>query len=104
MDYASLTEEQLAELLTSKPYVRLLAELAAEDPVAPALTVDGVTLTRAELESRGNQWARALAEQGVGFGGFVTIALPNSIDYFLALIGTWKVGAVPQPVSPVLPQ
>jgi len=104
MDFASLTEEQLAELLTSKPYVRLLAELTAADPSAPALTVDGVTLTRAELESRSNQWARALAEKGAVFGDFVTLALPNSVDYFLALIATWKVGAVPQPVSPVLPQ
>ena len=104
MDFANLSEAELAELLAAKPYVRLLAELAAADPSARALTVDGVTVTRAELESRSNQWARALAELGVGFGDFVTIALPNSVDYFLALVGTWKVGAVPQPVSPVLPQ
>ena len=33
----------------------------------------------------------------------VTIALPNSVDWFVAVAATWKIGAIPQPVSPRLP-
>ena len=34
----------------------------------------------------------------------VTIALPNSIDWFVAQHAIWRVGGVPQPVSARLPQ
>jgi bile acid-coenzyme A ligase len=33
----------------------------------------------------------------------VTIALPNSVDWFVAVAAAWKVGAIPQPVSSRLP-
>ena len=33
----------------------------------------------------------------------VTIALPNSIDWFVAVVACWKLGAIPQPVSARLP-
>jgi bile acid-coenzyme A ligase len=33
----------------------------------------------------------------------VTIALPNSVDWFVAYSATWKLGAIPQPVSARLP-
>ena len=41
--------------------------------------------------------------RGVGVGDFVTVALPNSVDWFVAYLGCWKLGAVPQPVSAKLP-
>ena len=28
----------------------------------------------------------------------VTIALPNSVDWFVAFAACWKIGAIPQPV------
>ena len=36
-------------------------------------------------------------------GDLVTIALPNSVDWFVAVVATWKIGAIPQPVSARLP-
>ena len=33
----------------------------------------------------------------------VTIALPNSVEWFVAVVATWKIGAIPQPVSHRLP-
>ena len=36
-------------------------------------------------------------------GDMVTIALPNSIDWFVAAAACWKLGAIPQPVSSRLP-
>jgi bile acid-coenzyme A ligase len=87
----------------SKPYVRMLRELAEQRPHAAAVTCQDQTLTRAELESRSNRLARAYAARGVGYGDFVTIALPNSIEFLAATIACWKIGAIPQPVSRRLP-
>ena len=80
-----------------------MSRLAAQDPDAPALTHNGRTLTRGELESVTNRLARAYAELGVRQGDYVTIALPNSIEWVSAVVATWKLGAVPQPLSSRLP-
>ncbi len=83
---------------------QLLADRAAEDPDRPALTHEGVTLTRGALEARTNRLARAFEAMGVAQGRMVTIGLPNGIAFFEAAIATWKLGAIPQPVSARLPQ
>jgi bile acid-coenzyme A ligase len=44
-----------------------------------------------------------LRSYGVETGSFVTIAVPNSVDWFVAYVATWKLGAIPQPVSAKLP-
>jgi bile acid-coenzyme A ligase len=79
------------------------AELAADDPDRPAVTDAVATVTRGELEAASNRLARAYAERGVGVGDFVTIGLPNGIGFVEAALAAWKLGAVPQPVSPRLP-
>jgi bile acid-coenzyme A ligase len=80
-----------------------LAELAAQAPDRAAVTCEDRTLTRAELEATTNRLARAYAEFGVGEGSYVTIAVRNSIEWVQAVIACWKLGAVPQPLSPRLP-
>lgn len=80
-----------------------MSRLAAEDPRAPGLTHDGRTLTRAQLDSATNRLARAYADRGVGQGDYVTVALPNSIEWVQAVVATWKLGAIPQPLSARLP-
>ena len=80
-----------------------LSWLAAEDPDRPAVTCNGRTLTREQLESVTNRLARAYAELGVTQGDYVTVALPNSIEWVQAVVATWKLGAVPQPLSARLP-
>jgi bile acid-coenzyme A ligase len=76
---------------------------AAADPDRPAITHEGATITRAELDARSNALARAFAERGVGQDDLVTIALPNGIEHYLAAVACWKLGATPQPVSAKLP-
>jgi bile acid-coenzyme A ligase len=94
----------VAELtFETKPFVRILRELADEASDAPAITCDGQTVTRSTLEARSNRLARAYAELGVGYGDFVTIGLPNSIEFYVVMLAAWKIGAVPQPVSFRLP-
>jgi len=85
------------------PIGAALSRLAAEDPDRPAVTCDGRTLTRGQLEAVTNRLARAYAELGVAQGDYVTIALPNSIEWVQAVVATWKLGAVPQPLSARLP-
>ena len=79
-------------------------ELAEADPVRPAITHEGRTVARRELESRTNRLARACRQLGVSAGSFVTIGLPNSIGFYEAVIATWKLGATPQPISSKLPE
>lgn len=86
-----------------KPLGQSLSELAAEQPDAPAITCEGRTITRRELDLRSNRLARAYAALGVRQGDLVSILVPNSIEWYEAAIATWKLGAIPQPLSPRLP-
>ncbi|MFE4455785.1 AMP-binding protein [Nocardia tengchongensis] len=75
-----------------------LTALAAQSPTRPAITCGDDTVTRAELESRANRLARNYDALGVRQGDFVSIGLPNGIEFFEACFAVWKLGAIPQPV------
>ena len=79
------------------------AALAAADPDAPAISCAGASLTRRQLEQRTNRLARAYQHLGVTPDSFVTIGLPNTVEFLEAAIAAWKCGATPQPVSYRLP-
>ncbi|MCU1455167.1 MAG: acid--CoA ligase [Acidimicrobiales bacterium] len=85
------------------PLGAALAALADADPQRTAITHEGRSISRAALEQRTNRLARAYARLGVTPGAFVTIGLPNGIELYEAAIATWKLGAIPQPVSAALP-
>lgn len=89
--------------MTTVSISRALLDLATADPDRPAVTCGDESITRAELEVRSNRLARAYAELGVSQGRYVTIALPNSVEFFVACVAVWKLGATPQPVSYRLP-
>ena len=76
---------------------------AARDPDAPAVTCGGTTLSRGALDRRSNQRARLLKAHGVQAGDFVSIALPNGLEFFETTFAVWKLGATPAPVSHRLP-
>ncbi|OBI90411.1 AMP-binding protein [Mycobacterium sp. 1245805.9] len=80
-----------------------ISQAARLAPDEPAVTCDGRTITRGELDASTNRLARAYAERGVGVGDYVTIVLPNSIEWIQAAVACWKLGAVPQPLSARLP-
>jgi bile acid-coenzyme A ligase len=81
-----------------------LTDLATAAPDRPAVTCGEDRITRAELDRAANRLARDLATRGVAHGDMVTIALPNSVGWFVAVAACWKLGAVPQPVSARLPK
>ena len=82
---------------------RALADSAARKPDDVAITCADRSITWGELESRTNRLARAFQDMGVTKNSFVTVGLPNSIEFFEACIAAWKLGATPQPISYRLP-
>lgn len=77
----------------------ILAHHARRDPTRIALIADGLQMRYGELEARANRRARLLAAQGVGQGDFVTVALPNGVEFYETVFALWKLGAVPNIVS-----
>ena len=81
----------------------LLEKQAARTPRAPAVQMDGVTLTYAELNARANQVARFLIGRGAGPESVVALMMPRSADQIVALWGTLKAGAAYLAVDPAYP-
>jgi bile acid-coenzyme A ligase len=93
---SSLTEEAVSN-------VQRLAELAAEKPDEIAyvhLALDGGerSITWADLDRRSSQVAGAFRQRGVGFGDLVGLGIRNSPELLMAVVATWKLGAIPVPV------
>ena len=85
-------------------YGRAFAWHAERDPERVAVRHDDAAISYAALDRRANRLARAFAARGVAAGSLVTLALPNSIEFFAACLATWRLGATPQPVSSRLPE
>ena len=87
----------------SQSYGATLGELARASPEGVALICDDALLNFAELERRSNLLARAYAARGVRFGDRVSLCLPNGLELVAACFATWKLGAIPNPLSDQLP-
>lgn len=85
------------------PLSDLLRYHADRDPGRPALIMGENSLSRRELDQRSNRLAWAMMEHGVKPDDFVTIALPNGFEFFIACFAAWKCGATPNPVSARMP-
>jgi bile acid-coenzyme A ligase len=77
--------------------------LAQADPDRPAITCGDRSVTRAEFVQLVDDLAVELRSLGVVADDMVTIALPNSVDWFVAFAAAWRLGAIPQPISSRLP-
>ncbi|MFA4949450.1 AMP-binding protein [Brevundimonas sp.] len=77
----------------------LLNIQAARDPDRPALTFEGVTISRGELAARVNRRARTMAAAGVKADDFVVVALPNGPAFLEVAYAIWGLGATPVPLS-----
>ncbi|MBJ7337459.1 AMP-binding protein [Mycolicibacterium sp.] len=85
-----------------------LRRLAVDDPDHVALTLVSQggaesDLTLDQLDRAANRWARTLTAQGAGLGALVGLAIPNSVEFVLAALACWKIGAVPVPMRWDLP-
>ncbi|RDH77175.1 feruloyl-CoA synthetase [Mycolicibacterium moriokaense] len=91
------------------PFGERVSTLASTDPDGIGLTTvapDGAerSLSWRQLESGANRFGRELLASGATHGSFVAIAIPNSADLVLTVLGCWKIGAVPITVRWDLPQ
>ncbi|MEX2489555.1 MAG: AMP-binding protein [Pseudomonadales bacterium] len=89
--------------MTTISLSRILDFWVQQQPNATALNHDNQSVTWSELETSSNRLARSYASLGVQQDDFVTIALPNGVEFFEACFATWKLGATPQPVSAKIP-
>lgn len=83
---------------------RIVAHWAAQQSDRTILSHEGREVSWADFEARTNRLARAYQELGVKQDDFVTISLPNGIEFFEACFAAWKAGATPQPISARLPK
>jgi bile acid-coenzyme A ligase len=77
----------------------ILAHHARHSPSSIAVVTDEAAVGYAELDARSNRRARMLAAHGTAPGDFVTVALPNGIEFYETVFAIWKLGAVPNIVS-----
>ncbi len=85
------------------PFFDAVRRHAAAFPDRPSVTLEDTTLTRAELVASVERLAVVFAERGVGEGSWVTLAMPNGIEFVQSALAAWLLGATPQPISPRLP-
>lgn len=71
---------------------------------APAVIQDEEVVTWSELDRESTRIAWGLKLRGVGKDDLVTLALPNSGDFFRLTFAIWKAGAIPHVVAWKLPQ
>jgi acetyl-CoA synthetase len=85
------------------PVLAIVESWAAEDPDAPAvlsLTADGEVAnlqTAAELAEASRKAARALLNAGIEKGDYVFVMLPRVAEWYAAMLGAMRIGAVPMP-------
>jgi amino acid adenylation domain-containing protein len=79
------------------------ARTAAMRPEAPAVSLDGETLTYRELEARANRLARQLVAWGVGPESRVGLVAERSFELVVAIVATVKAGGAYVPFDPAVP-
>lgn len=81
----------------------LVSGQALRRPAATAVAAADGTLTYAQLDSRADRLAAAMAAAGVRRGSLVGVYLDRSADLVAALLGVMKAGAAYVPLDPVYP-
>ena len=77
---------------------------AARVPEAVAVSFAGEQLTYAQLNSRANQLAHKLREQGVGPDVLVGLSVERSLEMLVGVLGILKAGGAYVPLDPDYPQ
>jgi long-chain acyl-CoA synthetase len=97
-------DEGVPHSLQPYPTITLLevvSETARQRPDHPALLFKGAMMTYAQLEQLSNEFASSLVKLGVKKADRIGLALPNTPQMILALLGAWKAGAVAVPMNPL---
>ncbi|RUL69473.1 non-ribosomal peptide synthetase, partial [Dyella choica] len=92
-----------AHPLPSATLVELFQHTLERFPAAVALRDDTHTLSYRELDARANRLAHWLVDQGAGPERIIALALPRSLDLFVAVLAVLKSGAAYLPLDPEYP-
>ena len=76
-------------------------EHSAATPDMPAVRYFDATISYGELDRLSDAFAVWLEQSGVAPGSHILIVLNNVPHFLVALVGTWKAGAVPVPSNPM---
>jgi amino acid adenylation domain-containing protein len=82
---------------------QLLTQTAERRPEQVAVVDQARSISYAELESRSNQLAQVLVDQGVRRGDRVGLCLSKSLEAIVGLFGILKAGAAYVPLDPASP-
>jgi len=82
----------------------LISHQAKQTPQATAICFAEQQISYAELESRSNQFAHYLIEQGVENNVMVGLCIDRSIEMMVALLGILKSGSAYVPLDPEYPK
>jgi amino acid adenylation domain-containing protein len=85
------------------PLHQMIETQAGQQPGAPAVAIDGASLTHGQLQKRANQMARRLRRAGAGPDTVVAICLRPSLDLAIAILAVLKAGAAYLPLDPDQP-
>ena len=77
---------------------------AAGDGAHAAIVTDAATFTFGELDSRANQAARYLLDQGIGAGDRIGLLFDKTIETYVALLAVMKVNAAYVPLDASFPK
>lgn len=81
-----------------------ILEHAVRQPEKNAvLTLDGQSLSYAEIARRSAEIGATLAARGVGRGDIVAVCMDRSLDLVPTLLAVWRTGAAYLPLDPIYP-
>lgn len=89
---------------TDEPIICPLHQASIQDPGRPAVIWGGRRITYSQLDQYVHSAVRGFKERGIKPGHRVATIGENSVEYVIALLGLWRLGAVACPVSPRFPQ
>ncbi|MEU6352023.1 amino acid adenylation domain-containing protein [Streptomyces sp. NPDC047072] len=88
-----------AHAVPAATWPAMFAEQVRRRPDEVALVLEDERLTYAELDARANRLAHALIARGAGPERIVALALPRSVDLFVAEVAVLKSGAAYLPID-----
>jgi amino acid adenylation domain-containing protein len=90
-------------IVPDDPLFKSVAKHAARSPNATAVIAQDKVLTYAQLDSRANQLANYLIENGIGPGTAVGLYVERSTSMLVGIIGIQRAGGAYVPLDPAYP-
>ena len=101
--HTTIFEYQNSRCFQRHNITALFEKVASKTPEKLALVSRRGALSYARLNERANQLARHLRSLGTGLECVVAVAMERGIEYIVAMLAIWKIGATYLPLDQSLP-